>query len=120
MIRIVMTELVCRLALEMELINCQGKTPDATMASALYTDVKRKVHLSVFTRPQVNSLSTPEHWLCCSMMRSLVAIALLPIYVYIMCPYSGIYAADTRRNISKASNAAQSSLAAMAQHTHAV
>jgi len=37
----------------MELINCQGKTPDATMASALYTDVKRKLHLSVFTRPQV-------------------------------------------------------------------
>ena len=42
-----------RFALEMELINCQGKTPDATMASALYTDVKRKLHTSVFTRPQV-------------------------------------------------------------------
>lgn len=39
----------------MELINCQGKTPEATMASALYTDVKRKLHLSVFTRPQVHS-----------------------------------------------------------------
>ncbi|KAL3146410.1 hypothetical protein ABBQ32_003092 [Trebouxia sp. C0010 RCD-2024] len=41
-----------KLALDMELINCQGKTPEATMASALYTDVKRKLHLSVFTRPQ--------------------------------------------------------------------
>ena len=45
--------MTCRLALDMELISCQGKTPDATMASALYTDVKRKLHLSVFTRPQV-------------------------------------------------------------------
>lgn len=41
-----------RVALEKELINCQGKTPDATMASALYTDVKRKPETSVFTRPE--------------------------------------------------------------------
>lgn len=43
---------LCRVALEKELINCQGKTPDATMASALYTDVKRKPETSVFTRPE--------------------------------------------------------------------
>lgn len=40
----------CRVALERGLINCQGKTPEATMASALYTDVKRKHDKSVFTR----------------------------------------------------------------------
>jgi hypothetical protein len=39
-----------RVALETELIKCQGKTPEATMASALYTDVKRKLSKSVFTR----------------------------------------------------------------------
>lgn len=39
-----------RVALERELIKCQGKTPEATMASALYTDVKRKGDKSVFTR----------------------------------------------------------------------
>ncbi len=41
---------VRRVALERGLINCQGKTPEATMASALYTDVKRKHNKSVFTR----------------------------------------------------------------------
>lgn len=39
-----------RVALEKALINCQGRTPEATMASALYTDVKRKLDTSVFTR----------------------------------------------------------------------
>ncbi|KAK9818455.1 hypothetical protein WJX74_003971 [Apatococcus lobatus] len=43
---------ITKVALEKELINCQGKTPDATMASALYTDVKRKPETSVFTRPE--------------------------------------------------------------------
>ena len=38
------------IALERELIKCQGKTPEATMASALYTDIKRKDRFSVFTR----------------------------------------------------------------------
>jgi hypothetical protein len=42
--------LSCRVALEKALINCQGRTPDATMASALYTDIKRKLDQSVFTR----------------------------------------------------------------------
>lgn len=50
---ILQTWVAHRLALDMELINCQGKTPEATMASALYTDVKRKLQSSVFTRPQV-------------------------------------------------------------------
>ena len=45
-------DLACRVALERALINCQGKTPEATMASALYTDVKRKGDQSVFTRPE--------------------------------------------------------------------
>jgi hypothetical protein len=40
----------CRLALERSLINCQGKTPEATMASALYTDVRKKGNASVFIR----------------------------------------------------------------------
>ena len=39
-----------RLALERQHIKCQGRTPEATMASALYTDVKRKGNKSVFTR----------------------------------------------------------------------
>ena len=39
-----------RVALDTGLIQCQGKTPEATMASALYTDVKRKLAKSVFTR----------------------------------------------------------------------
>jgi len=39
-----------RVALERGHIKCQGKTPEATMASALYTDVKRKHAGSVFTR----------------------------------------------------------------------
>ena len=39
-----------RLALERQHIKCQGRTPEATMASALYTDVKRKGSKSVFTR----------------------------------------------------------------------
>ena len=42
---------ICRLALSRGLIRCQGKTPEATMASALYTDVKRKEAMSVFIRP---------------------------------------------------------------------
>ena len=33
------------------LITCNGKTPDATMASALYTDLKRRDTNSIFIRP---------------------------------------------------------------------
>ena len=34
---------IARVALKRGLIKCTGKTPEATMASALYTDIKRKV-----------------------------------------------------------------------------
>lgn len=47
---------MCRVALDQALINCQGRTPEATMASALYTDVKRKLDSSVFTRYATNSI----------------------------------------------------------------
>lgn len=42
---------IAKVALQKGLIKCQGKTPEATMASALYTDVKRKEGHSVFIRP---------------------------------------------------------------------
>lgn len=42
---------IAKVALQRGLIKCQGKTPEATMASALYTDVKRKEGQSVFIRP---------------------------------------------------------------------
>ncbi|GFH25359.1 HARE-HTH domain-containing protein, partial [Haematococcus lacustris] len=41
---------ITRLALERHIIVGNVKTPDSTMASALYTDVKRKRERSVFTR----------------------------------------------------------------------
>lgn len=40
----------CRLALEWGILNCHGKTPEATMASSLYGDVKRKDKVSMFIR----------------------------------------------------------------------
>ena len=42
---------IARLAMKRGLINCNGKTPDATMASALYTDLKRRDVNSIFIRP---------------------------------------------------------------------
>ncbi len=33
--------MITKLAFERGLVSCQGKTPDATMASALNTDVKK-------------------------------------------------------------------------------
>lgn len=45
----------CRAAIESGLIKVQGKTPEATMASALYTDVRRKLDTSVFTRYVVSA-----------------------------------------------------------------
>jgi hypothetical protein len=38
-----------RIALQRGILQAQGKTPEATMASALYTDVKRNAQ-SPFTR----------------------------------------------------------------------
>ena len=43
---------IARLALARGFIRVQGKTPEATMASALYTDVKRKGGEGTFVRPQ--------------------------------------------------------------------
>ena len=49
--RLMSTGEITRVALRRGLLQCSGKTPEATMASALYTDVKRKEKNSVFTRP---------------------------------------------------------------------
>ena len=40
----------CRIALQRGFLKAQGKTPEATMASALYTDVKKRNGTSIFTR----------------------------------------------------------------------
>lgn len=39
-----------RIALQRGFLKAQGKTPEATMASALYTDVKKRNGTSIFTR----------------------------------------------------------------------
>eukprot|EP00887_Chlorella_sp_A99_P008047 scaffold12.g8047.t1 len=52
--RLMSTGEIARVALKRGLIKCTGKTPEATMASALYTDIKRKARFeghSVFIRP---------------------------------------------------------------------
>jgi len=50
--RLMPTGEIARLALARGYVRCQGKTPEATMASALYTDVKKKGDKSIFTRPE--------------------------------------------------------------------
>eukprot|EP00890_Picochlorum_soloecismus_P003969 jgi/Picsp_1/4573/NSC_01943-R1_restriction endonuclease len=50
--RLMTTGEITKLALMRNLIKCSGKTPDATMASALYTDVKKREHNSAFVRPK--------------------------------------------------------------------
>ena len=50
--RLMTTGEIARLALKRHLIKCSGKTPEATMASALYTDIKRKEGESTFIRPK--------------------------------------------------------------------
>jgi hypothetical protein len=42
---------ICKLALEWGLLKCSGKTPEATMASSLYGDIKRNDGASMFFRP---------------------------------------------------------------------
>ena len=42
---------IAKLALKRGLIKVQGRTPEATMASAMYTDIKRKEDRAVFIRP---------------------------------------------------------------------
>ncbi|KAL6773939.1 hypothetical protein ACKKBG_A23130 [Auxenochlorella protothecoides x Auxenochlorella symbiontica] len=49
--RLMSTGEIARLALARRLVRCTGKTPEATMASALYTDIKRREGRSVFIRP---------------------------------------------------------------------
>lgn len=48
--RLMTTGEICRLALEWGLLVCSGKTPEATMASSLYGDVKRHEQNSMFFR----------------------------------------------------------------------
>jgi len=50
--RLMPTGEIARLALRRGLVRCTGKTPEATMASALYTDIKRKEDHSLFVRPR--------------------------------------------------------------------
>ncbi len=41
---------IAKLALERGLIRCQGKTPENTMASALYTEVRKRNTKSMFIK----------------------------------------------------------------------
>eukprot|EP00877_Chromochloris_zofingiensis_P006994 jgi/Chrzof1/2548/Cz11g19210.t1 len=50
--RLMATGEITRIALERKLLACQGKTPDATMASALYTDVRKRGGSSPFIKPK--------------------------------------------------------------------
>lgn len=49
--RLLSTGDITKIALERGFLQVQGKTPDATMASALYTDVRKKADASIFIRP---------------------------------------------------------------------
>lgn len=53
---------IARMAIRYNYISCQGKTPEATMASALYTDIKRKETASIFIRPHEGLFGLRE-WL---------------------------------------------------------
>jgi hypothetical protein len=50
--RLMTTGEIARVALQRGYISCSGKTPEATMASALYTDIKRRLGETVFIRPK--------------------------------------------------------------------
>lgn len=56
---------IARMALRRGLVRCNGKTPEATMASALYTDIKRKEGSSMFIRPREGMFGLRE-WLTTS------------------------------------------------------
>ncbi|GFR48405.1 hypothetical protein Agub_g10299 [Astrephomene gubernaculifera] len=43
---------ITKLAMERKLLKCTGKTPENTMASALYTEVRKKAHTTVFIKPK--------------------------------------------------------------------
>jgi hypothetical protein len=50
--RLMTTGEITKVALQRGYISCSGKTPDATMASALYTDIKRRSGETAFVRPK--------------------------------------------------------------------
>ena len=50
--RLMTTGDIAKLALKRGLVKCSGKTPEATMASALYTDIKKREGESIFIRPR--------------------------------------------------------------------
>ena len=57
--------MTCRLALDWGMLNCQGKTPEATMASSMYGDLKRKDRRSLFIRWAIVDLTAvPDLSLC--------------------------------------------------------
>lgn len=41
---------ITKLAIERRLLKCMGKTPENTMASALYTEVRKKAATTVFIK----------------------------------------------------------------------
>ncbi|GLC41420.1 hypothetical protein PLESTM_001194100 [Pleodorina starrii] len=43
---------ITKLAMERKLLRCMGKTPENTMASALYTEVRKKASTTVFIKPK--------------------------------------------------------------------
>ena len=50
--RLMTTGDITKVALKRGYISCRGKTPDATMASALYSEIKRRAADTVFIRPK--------------------------------------------------------------------
>ncbi|KAK2078962.1 hypothetical protein QBZ16_002652 [Prototheca wickerhamii] len=60
--RLMPTGEIARLALLRGLVRATGKTPEATMASALYTDIKRREGTSIFIRPHEGLFGLRE-WL---------------------------------------------------------
>lgn len=48
--RLMTTGEITKLALDRKLVRCQGKTPENTMASALYTDVRKRGQYSPFIK----------------------------------------------------------------------
>lgn len=57
--RLMSTGEVCRMALKCGIIQCSGKTPEATMASCMYTDIRKKVR-AVFVRPLEGAFGLKE------------------------------------------------------------
>lgn len=58
--RLLSTGDITKIALDRGFLQVQGKTPDATMASALYTDVRKKADASIFIRCVSNFAATND------------------------------------------------------------